>query len=61
VVSDPSQPTGPTLAQLDDLVQALSDTGWILALYPPADGIGPPRLAREGVWEGGQPSRSVPE
>ena len=44
---------GPTMAQLEALSRALLDTGWILALYPSADGIGPPTLAREGIWGGG--------
>jgi hypothetical protein len=52
-VNEIPPPTGPTMAGLDALSRALRDTGWILALYPSVDGIGPPTLAREGIWGGG--------
>jgi hypothetical protein len=41
------------MAELDALSRALRDTGWILALYLSVNGIGPPTLAREGIWGGG--------
>ena len=49
----PPAPGKPTLADVDALWRALRDTGWILALYPSVDGIGPPRLVREGIFLGG--------
>jgi hypothetical protein len=51
----PSPPDGTTLADVDALSRALRDTGWILALYPTVDGIGSPKLVREGIREGSRP------
>jgi hypothetical protein len=38
----------PRLAELAALRRVLEETGWILALYPSINGIGPPALVREG-------------